>query len=165
MVPEGFRERLQKAGWPGMRLLQIAFTDKYGVDSNHLPFYHEKNMVVYTGTHDQPPLKQFLEELPEEKLAYMQWWTGRKTKEELLWALIETAYQSVAGLVLLPLQDLLELGSEGRLVFQDDYENSWKWRLSDMALLDSRLAERMKKLAVLTGRRMEEKQKLREYLQ
>jgi 4-alpha-glucanotransferase len=165
IIPEGFQERMQKIGWPGMRLLQIAFTDKYGLDSNHLPFSHEKNMVVYTGTHDQMPLRQYLEELPEEKLAYMRWWTGKTSRKELSWALIKTAYQSVACQVILPLQDLLELGEEGRLVYQDRCEDSWKWRLSDMSKLDRRLADRLKRLAVLTGRCPEEKQRLWEYLQ
>lgn len=151
-VPEGLRERMHETGWAGMRVLQFAFTGKYGSRSNHLPFFHEKDMVVYTSTHDHPTLKSFLMEKTDDQLRYMRWWMGKKSRRELRWALIEEAYKSVANQVVIPLQDILGLGEEAKMVFHEDYERSWKWRLPDMAVLDDTLAERLKKMAVLTGR-------------
>lgn len=151
-VPEGFRDRLAENGWDGMRVLEFAFKGKYGAKSNHLPFYHRQDMVVYTGTHDNPTLKEFLAQSTDEELGYIKWWTGKDTREELRWALIEEAYKSPANLILIPIQDILGLGQEGRMVFSDDYERSWKWRISDKSMLTKELAARLKRLAVLTGR-------------
>ncbi len=151
-VPPGLRERMQENGWAGMRVMQFAFTGKYGAGSNHLPCYHEQNMVVYTGTHDHPTLKEFLEQKTEKELRYMMWWTGKSTREELRWALIEEAYKSPARQVIIPIQDVLGLGEESRMVYPAEYERSWKWRISSMDMLSGEIAERLKKLAILTGR-------------
>lgn len=151
-VPPGLREEMHKAGWPGMRVLQFAFTGKYGTKSNHLPFYHEKDMVIYTGTHDHLPLKDYLKNKSDEELRYIRWWTGKTTLEDLHWAFIAEAYKSVANQVVIPMQDILEAGGESRMVFQDDYNRSWKWRMKDLSVLTPNLAGRLKKLAVLTGR-------------
>ncbi len=151
-VPPGLRERMHEIGWPGMRVLQFAFTGAYGPKSNHLPFYHDRDMVVYTGTHDHPTLKTFLEKKTEEELQYMKWWTGKRTRSELRWALIEEAYKSVADQVMIPVQDILGYGEEARLVFTEEPERSWKWRIKSLAEFSEEAALRMKKTAVLTGR-------------
>lgn len=151
-VPEGLRERLEENGWPGMRVLQFAFTGKYEAKSNHLPFYHRQDMVVYTGTHDNPTLKTFLEEKSSRNLRYMHWWTHTRTREELHGALLKEAYKSPANRAIIPLQDFLGLGGEAQMVYSEDYERSWKWRLSSLDALDWQLSRRLKRLAVLTGR-------------
>lgn len=151
-IPPGLRERLYDIGWLRMRVLQFAFTGIYGSKSDHLPFYYDKDMVIYTGTHDNPTLKSFLGDKTDKELRYMRQWTGKNSREDLRWALIEEAYKSVADHVIIPLQDFLGLGDEARVCFPDDYENSWKWRIKDSAVLSEALAYKIKKLAVLTGR-------------
>ncbi len=151
-VPPRLRERIRENGWAGMRVLQFAFTGKYGAESDHLPYYHEHNMVIYTGTHDHPTLKEFLKQKTKKELRYMMCWMGKNTRKELRWALIEEAYKSPARLVIIPIQDILGLGEESRMVFPMDYERSWKWRLSDLDMLSKKTAKRLKKMAILTGR-------------
>lgn len=151
-VPDGLRERMGEIGWSGMRILQFAFTGKYGAKSNHLPFYHQRDMVVYTGTHDNATLKEFLAQKTDEELQYIRWWTRKSTRKELHWALIEECCKSPANLAIIPIQDMLELGGEARMVYSDDYERSWKWRLSGLEQFDDNICRRMKKIAVLTGR-------------
>ena len=151
-VPDGLRERMQELGWPGMRLLQFAFTGKYGAGDNHLPFYHRQDMIVYTGTHDNPTLKEFLEQKTDEELRYMAWWTHKASREELHHALIEEAFKSPANLVIIPLQDLLGLGEEARMVYTDDYEHSWLWRLPNLDLFDDNTCRYIRRLTILTGR-------------
>ncbi len=151
-VPPGLRENLQKLGWSGMRVLQYAYTGKYGAKSNHLPLYHTADMVVYTGTHDNPTLKEFLAGKTDKELRYMRWWTRAGSREELRWAMIREAYKSPADQVIIPIQDILGLGQEGRMVFQDSIEKSWCWRLADASMLSDDLAKKMRRLAVLTGR-------------
>lgn len=164
IVPAGLREMMQQKGWPGMRILQYAFTGKYGARSNHLPFWHRPDMVVYTGTHDNCTLKEYLDRKSDEELAYLRWWTKRNTREELAQAMIEEAYKSPANQVIIPLQDILGLGEEARMVYTDDYERSWLWRLEDISMLSQETAGKMKALAVLTGRFPFEEKEFGKYL-
>lgn len=151
-VPPGLRERMHEIGWPGMRVLQFAFTGAYGPKSNHLPFFHEREMVVYTGTHDHPTLKTFLEKKTDKELRYLKWWTGEHTRDGLREALIREAYKSVADQVIIPVQDLLGYGDEARLVYTEEPERSWRWRLKSLAEFTEEAAFWAKKTAVLTGR-------------
>lgn len=155
-VPPGLRERLHEIGWPGMRVLQFAFMGRYGAKCDHLPFCFNRDMVIYTGTHDNTTLKTLLEARTDKELRYLQWWTGQKSRRELREALIREAYKSVADQVIIPIQDLLGLGDEARMCFPDNYEKSWRWRLADLSVLDKKLSLRLKRLAVLTGRYPEE---------
>lgn len=152
MIPDGLRERMCELHWSGMRVLQFAFTEKYNAKSNHLPFYHHLDMVVYTGTHDNPTLREFLMQKSSKELQYMRWWLRKGTHEDLHWPLIEEACKSPANWAIFPMQDLLGLGDESRMVYSDDCERSWKWRLPSLDAFDSSLCRRLKCLAVLTGR-------------
>lgn len=163
-VPSGLRRMLHQRGWPGMRILQYAFTGKYGAKSSHLPFLFTPDTVVYTGTHDNVTLKEFFEKKSEKELAYLTWWTKKSNKEELIWAMIEEAYKSSANQVMIPLQDILELGEEGRMVYTDECERSWLWRLKNISQLSQEAAGRLKALAVLTGRFPFEEKEFEQYL-
>lgn len=151
-IPDGLRERMCELGWPGMRVLQFAFTGKYHTKSSHLPFYYPSDMVVYTGTHDNPTLREFLAQKSSKELRYMRWWLRKSAQEDLHWPLIEEACKSPANWAIFPMQDLLGLGGEARMVYSDDYERSWLWRLFSLDALDSTLCRRLKHLAILTGR-------------
>ena len=118
-------------GIPGMRVLQFAF-DNDGYNP-HLSHYHCPNMVVYTGTHDNNTT--------------VGWWQDadadlkERAKEYLCGSctlmpdtLISVALGSVANLVILPLQDILALGSEARMNKPGCIENNWQWQFSSADL-------------------------------
>ncbi|MCS7262757.1 MAG: 4-alpha-glucanotransferase [Aquificaceae bacterium] len=116
-------------GIPGMRVLVFAFFEQ---DSTHLPHHHEENSVVYTSTHDTMPVEGwFYQELNE---------TGRKrvldylgyAPESISRALIRLAYMSVARYCIVPVQDLLGLGPEGRINWPGTVEGNWEWRMKSM---------------------------------
>ena len=70
-ITDSVRELVQKTGYPNMKVLEFAFDarDSSGPE-NYLPFYYEKNCVVYTGTHDNETLVGWLDSiLPEEREA------------------------------------------------------------------------------------------------
>ena len=150
-LPEGLQEHLANLGWASMRVMQFAFCGKYGAKNNHLPFYHRKDMVVFTGTHDNPTLKEFLSGKTPEELSYMRLWLNSPVSD-LHWALIRGVYQSSADRIFLPVQDLLELGADAMLVDQENYQNSWKWRLTETSVFSSGLAGYLRSLAIVTGR-------------
>jgi len=122
-------------GLPGMRVLQFAFNG-HG-DNPHLPGNYGHNTVVYTGTHDNPTTRGWFEALPDQQRQSM--WNCLKrpagVSRDAAPALIELAWDSVAGLAIAPLQDLLNLGSDARMNQPGRAEGNWRWRCTE-AMLD-----------------------------
>lgn len=108
---------------PGMRVLQFAFDGRR--DNEHLPAQHEADSVCYTGTHDNDTT--------------LGWWQGATARERrnlhallgeharMPQALVDCAWASRAPLAIVPLQDLLGLGSEARINRPGVAEGNWRW--------------------------------------
>jgi 4-alpha-glucanotransferase len=142
-----------------MRILQFAFSgDKKNID---LPHNYEKNVVAYTGTHDNDTTigwfrsvggkgstrtpKQ-VEAEREFCLAYLN-----SDGEEINWDFIRAVFASVANTAIVPLQDVIGLGTEARMNLPNSTEGNWSWRFEEGDLNDE-LAERLFKLTDLYGR-------------
>jgi 4-alpha-glucanotransferase len=110
---------------PGMKILQFAFGS--GPDNPYLPNNYEKNCVVYTGTHDNDTTAGWLEKLSEDEKKYIDEYLGHPATS-LSWALMLAALASVANLAVIPMQDILELGSEHRMNTPGTTTGNWKWR-------------------------------------
>jgi 4-alpha-glucanotransferase len=132
---EALRERF---GYPGMSILQFAFGD--GEANDFQPHTFPRERVVYTGTHDNDTTlgwwnssgegdsTRTTEDVAREKehaLRYLDA-DGR----EMNWTLIRTALASVANTVLIPLQDVLGLGSEARMNLPGRPSGNWRFRFS-----------------------------------
>ncbi len=113
---------------PGTRVLQFAF-DGHS-DNPYLPHNFVPNTVVYTGTHDNPPTREWYEEVPDYQRqnvwSYMKRAPGGNA--EAACALIDLAWSSKAALAIAPLQDLLNLGAEGRMNVPGRASGNWRWR-------------------------------------
>lgn len=107
------RELLSKTGYPGMKVLQFAFTDR---QNEYLPRnYDSENCVVYTGTHDSAPTKAWFCNMTEdEKKAFERECPVRMGQSKTM-ALIMFALNSKANLAVIPLQDYMELGAQARM--------------------------------------------------
>jgi 4-alpha-glucanotransferase len=116
---------------PGNRVLQFAFDGSS--DNYHLPHNYVPNTVVYTGTHDNPTTRGWFEELPDWQRHNL--WSYFKRPpgeiEEVAWELIRLAWSSRAALAIVPLQDLLNLGAEGRMNQPGRAEGNWRWRCTE----------------------------------
>ncbi|MGA9474217.1 MAG: 4-alpha-glucanotransferase, partial [Terriglobales bacterium] len=111
----------------------------------HLPHTFKSEKVVYTGTHDNDTLcGWWASGATDEERALAQAYVGR-SDDGIHWAMIRAAQNSVANLCIVPLQDVLGLGSAARMNVPSLEDGNWRWRF-DAALLRSELA---KKLAVL----------------
>ena len=88
------------------------------------------NTVVYTGTHDNPPTREWYEELPASQRQFL--WRYLKRPEapssDAATALMELAWSSPAALAIVPLQDVLNLGAEARMNVPGRAEGNWRWR-------------------------------------
>jgi 4-alpha-glucanotransferase len=120
---------------PGTRVLQFAFDGR--ADNPYLPHNFVPNSVAYTGTHDNAPTRQWYEELPDYQRQNL-WNYMKRTPEgsnEAAPALMQLAWSSKAALTVAPLQDLLNLGAEGRMNVPGRAGGNWGWRFTEEKLL------------------------------
>jgi 4-alpha-glucanotransferase len=134
-------------GFPGMKVLQFAFAD---VDGPHLPHNLTRDTVVYTGTHDNDTTRGWFDDAAEDERRRALDYLGCPP-DRLPWALIRAAHTSVADLAVVPVQDVLGLGSEARMNVPATTEGNWSWGLAPDALGPD-LAERLRRLTELSGR-------------
>ena len=119
---------------PGTRVLQFAFDGH--ADNPHLPENFIPNTVVYTGTHDNDTTRGWFEDLQDEQRKEVWRYLKRSEGgvEEVARELIRLAWSSVAGLAIVPLQDLLGLGREARMNVPGSAEGNWRWRFTENML-------------------------------
>jgi 4-alpha-glucanotransferase len=154
---EGLRKEF---GFPGMSLLQFAFgNDPQG--PSFRPHNYSRELVAYTGGHDNDTT--------------VGWWTssgvGESTRTEedirkehdftraylgfqnetVNWVFIRTVMASVANVAIIPLQDVLGLGSEARMNLPGTVSGNWKWRYRADALTKE-IMEKLQDLTLLFDR-------------
>ena len=114
-------------GLPGMRVLQFAFDGH--ADNPYLPHNYEADTVAYTGTHDNDTSWGWWRSLPADERDQVRRYLGI-SGEFSEWDLIRAASSSVAALAIIPMQDILGLGSESRMNQPGLAQGSWEWRFS-----------------------------------
>jgi 4-alpha-glucanotransferase len=134
---------------PGMRVLQFAFSGRGA--HNYLPHRYVTNTVVYTGTHDNDTTLGWWQHGTTEIERNAVYAYLNPAPNDVVWSLIRAAATSVADACLFPVQDILVLGSEGRMNTPSTPENNWTWRMAPDALT-SQLAQGLAHLAELTDR-------------
>jgi len=128
---------------PGMKILLFAFGG--GDDNPYLPNNHEENGVVYTGTHDNDTTMGWFTLADENTKQHALSVLDCKA-EDMPWALIECALASPAKMAVIPMQDLLALGTEAKFNTPGTLHGNWAWRLN---ALPARQADCWKKAAEL----------------
>lgn len=142
------RELQAALGLPGMRVLQFAFSSD--AENHDLPHNFTPDAIVYTGTHDNDTTRGWFEASGDDERAYALEYL-RCEPEEVASAMIRLAYASVARMALVPMQDVLNLGSEARMNYPSRTDGNWEWRFSENDLSDERAAW-LKRLVTTYGR-------------
>lgn len=130
-IHEGVYRLRDELGLPGMKVLQFAFGDTIGTNL-HAPHLHTSRDIVFTGTHDNNTVAGwYRDELSMTIKRQLEAYLGvsRIGPRQASRALCRLAYSSPAALAILPVQDLLQLGSEARMNVPADPEANWRWRL------------------------------------
>jgi 4-alpha-glucanotransferase len=149
-------------GFPGMRVLQFGFggDPETSVD---LPHNYNRNVVAYTGTHDNDTAVGWFNsvagegsmrtatEIDEQRQFCLQYLNT--TGDEINWDFIRAVWASVADRAIAPLQDVLGLGSEARMNLPNSNEGNWSWRYESGALTRE-LALRLRDMNRLYGREL-----------
>ena len=156
-ITDDVRELRKRLGLPGMRVLQFALGDD---GHEHRPSAFTHDLVAYTGTHDNDTT--------------VGWWTGgvgdsTRSPEDvereharalayvggdgssIHWDFLRALYVSVADTVIVPLQDVLGLGSEARMNLPGRPDGNWRWRVSPGSLTPE-LSQRLRALCRSSGR-------------
>ena len=128
-ITEEVEALLEYSGLPGMRVFQFSFL---GGDNPHLPHNYIKNCIAYSGTHDNNTLLGYLWELDGQTRQKMLCYCGFKGDD---WGsgcddIIRTLFASSAGLVILPIQDVLEYGSDTRMNRPGTAKGNWLYRVT-----------------------------------
>lgn len=146
-------------GFPGMRILQFGF----GSDTNntHLPHNYAPNVVAYTGTHDNDTTAGWFRsgagegstrtaKRIERERAFCLNYLNTNGKE-IHWDFIRAVWASVAHTAVVPLQDVLGLGTEARMNLPNSAAGNWVWRCQPGALTE-KIEIRLSEMTELYGR-------------
>lgn len=139
--------------FPGMKVLQFAFASDHGART-FLPHNYCRNLIAYTGTHDNDTTVGWWTSLGqdgtwsqkdrqcEQESAQAYFGTNGT---EINWDFIRAVMASVADTAMIPMQDLLGLGSEARMNRPGTPTGNWRWRCRTGALTPE-LARRLRAL-------------------
>ena len=138
VIDDGVREMMKKTGYPGMKVCEFAFDGN--PDNEHKPSNYTSNYVAYTGTHDNEPLRSYIENLTgkyakafardlkheckQAGIAYRG-----KTSSLKCRTVIRLLFASKAFMIIIPMQDVLCRGAESRMNFPSTVSpDNWSYR-------------------------------------
>lgn len=137
------------SGYPGMKVLQFAFDTRE--ESEHLPHNYDKNCVVYTGTHDNATVYNWIQNANQKEVKFATKYLKLTKEEGYNWGFIRGALSSVANLSVIQMQDYLGLLNEARMNVPSTIGGNWQWRIKKDHLTDE-LAENIYNITKLYGR-------------
>lgn len=131
-LTRGAKQLRDQFNLPGMRVLQ----DGFGLNSPyHLPHRYKNRFVAYTGTHDTDTTIGWFRKLSAERRRHVLHYAQCRASEVHL-GLIRLAMSSVADTAIIPLQDVLGLGTSARMNIPGQPRNQWRWRMKPDAMTD-----------------------------
>ncbi len=135
-------------GMPGMRVLQFGFSDKGA--HIHLPHHYTEDIVAYSGTHDNDTTQGWWKTAGKQERNAVEALVG-PVGDRPAWPLVRAAAGSVAQMAIVPVQDLLELGSEARMNTPAVPSGNWSWRVPE-GRWTKELAARLAEIVEVTDR-------------
>lgn len=152
VITDDVRAVMRDFDLPGMHVLQFAFGGGDAACNADIPHRHTRCAFVYTGTHDNAPTQAWFCSASEEEKANLSAYAGYPLSgANAVRALAGLAFGSVADWAVLPMQDVLRQGEEGRMNVPGVPGGNWTWRMRPEEADDARFAW-VRKLARLYGR-------------
>lgn len=119
----------------GMKVMQFSF----GEDERKVKYKIPQHCVVYTGTHDNMPLRAWFHSLTQEKKHLVREYIMLENDDKICDQMIRVALGSVSDLVIIPIQDYLGFGIESRINTPSTINGNWTYRI-EKKYLSSELA-------------------------
>ena len=145
----------ERFGFPGMKIAQFGFSwnedGSLNTYDDFLPHNYSRDFVAYTGTHDNDTIRGWYGKLPDtEKHAVREYLSS--PDEEIVWSMIRSVMMSNADTAIIPMQDVLEKGSEARMNFPSTCNDmNWTWRMDSTGFNGYRIS-RFHFLSRISGR-------------
>ena len=160
VITPDVEELRDKNGLPGMKIFQFSFDylgpGKLDPDNVFLPHNYPYNCVAYTGTHDNDTTAGWYQKLPDEYKDLVRRYLA-SSDQDIVWSMIRMLMSSCARYVVIPMQDILSLGSSCRMnIPATTGTENWSWRLAEGAA-SPWIAGRFHELVDLYGRGASEK--------
>lgn len=134
-IDDDVRKLLKYTGYPGMKVLQFAFSPDS--ESTYLPHnITDKNCVVYTGTHDNDTAIGYMLDGDSAEVKFMSEYLRIGENDSFNWSLIKAAMATSADTVILQMQDFLGLDNTARINVPSTTSDNWQWRIADGCIND-----------------------------
>ena len=150
IITPSVRKMLRQAGYPGMKVLQSAFSPDG--KSEYLPQnFKSPNCIVYTSTHDSDTVAGWFKCCDKNTKRFCKDYLKIRRSADAPNAFIELAWKSSANAAIAAMQDLCGYDSEARMNVPSTLGNNWRWRALQSDFSDEK-AEYLKHLTVLANR-------------
>jgi 4-alpha-glucanotransferase len=147
----------QEFALPGMAVLQFGFDD----DLRHRPCNYSRETVAFTGTHDNDTTRGWWQDSlhaadagdssARSRVHRVSAYVQNLAPRDVPWSFIQAVHASAADVVIVPMQDVLGLGSRARMNIPGRPDGNWRWRLQKKELR-SDVLDRLLQLTAVTGR-------------
>ncbi len=142
-------------GYPGMAVLQFGFDES----GTHRPNNYIRELACFTGTHDNDTTRGWWDKLLKSARTHSgDRETVKRIKSflqsdgrEIHWSCMQVIFTSIAEIAVVPMQDVLGLGSEARMNLPGKAKGNWDWRFTHDQLKRSTV-ERLRDLTIVSGR-------------
>ena len=148
-LTDSVRQLVADSGFPGMKLIQFAFDSRE--DGDYLPHNYKNHCVVYTGTHDNDTILGWMKTAPKDSVKFAREYLRLSKEEGYHWGMMKCVWGSVGELAIVTMQDVLGIGSEGRMNTPSTLGCNWKWRMRKDAITGD-LAGKIRSNMQLYGR-------------
>ena len=149
IITDEVRDLRDQFDFPGMAIIQFAFGGT--PDHGYLPHNYPRNLVAYTGTHDNNTLVGWWNsDIPADERDFARRYLG-SGDDEIQERSLRALMASPADRVITPLQDVLEHGADARMNVPGEAEGNWMWRCTEADLHDDRL-DHLAELTWMYGR-------------
>ncbi len=130
MIDQKVDDLLSYSQFPGMAVFQFGFDGN--AKNPHLPHNYNKNLVAYTGTHDNNTLLGFIWELDNYTRNTVLEYVGFTDPDwnKCYDSIIKTMYMSTADTLIIPIQDILGYGADTRLNTPGKADGNWSYRIT-----------------------------------
>ncbi len=120
----------------GMKILQFELDPN---ETNN-DFTETERTILYTGTHDNQTLKGAYDNFSKEQQENIKNMFEKYSGDNILDKMIYRCFDSISNLVVIPTQDILNIGDEARINTPSTIGSpNWEWKLNNYDLLKSKI--------------------------
>lgn len=130
IITKGVERLRDNFNFPGIKILQFAFGKE--MEKKFLPHNYIANCVVHTGSHDNDTTRGYFERVKDDGTDIYEFTKQylNYNGDDICTELIRLAYSSVANIVVIPMQDILNLDNDARMNYPGRLGGNWSWRFT-----------------------------------